>query len=80
LDRSGEAFLAVLRGTAEATRVVADVRHERSSLARAGMTPTQIAGQLQCSQKNLYTLLDEAIGKQQMNIDQELDYPEDLLG
>ncbi|RMR14023.1 ATP-dependent DNA helicase RecQ [Pseudomonas amygdali pv. ulmi] len=80
LERYGEAFLEVLSGKAEAPRVVADVRHELISLARAGMTPTQIAGQLQCSEENVYTLLAEAIGKQQLSIEQALDLPEDLLG
>ncbi|EPN66555.1 ATP-dependent DNA helicase RecQ, partial [Pseudomonas syringae pv. actinidiae ICMP 19079] len=80
LERYGEAFLEVLSGKAEAPQVVADIRHELISLARAGMTPTQIAGQLQCSEKNVYTLLAEAIGKQQLSIEQALDLPEDLLG
>ena len=60
--------------------MVADIRHELITLARAGMTPTQIAGQLQCSEKNVYTLLAEAIGKQQLSLEQALDLPEDLLG
>ncbi|GFM79359.1 ATP-dependent DNA helicase RecQ [Pseudomonas cichorii] len=80
LERYGEAFLEVLGGAAEAPRVVADVRHELISLARAGMTPAQIAGQLQCSEKNVYTMLAEAIGKQQLSLEQALDLPEDLLG
>ncbi|MGN2411890.1 DNA helicase RecQ [Pseudomonas syringae] len=80
LERYGEAFLEVLSGKAEAPRVAADIRHELISLARAGMTPAQIAGQLQCSEKNVYTLLAEAIGKQQLSIEQALDLPEDLLG
>jgi ATP-dependent DNA helicase RecQ len=80
LERYGEAFLEVLSGKAEAPRVVADVRHELISLARAGMTPAQIAGQLQCSEKNIYTMLAEAIGKQQLSVEQALDLPEDLLG
>ncbi|MNI88721.1 hypothetical protein D3C73_1460470 [compost metagenome] len=50
------------------------------TLARAGMTPLQIAGQLQCSEKNVYTLLAEAIGKQQLSLEQALDLPEDLMG
>jgi ATP-dependent DNA helicase RecQ len=79
LERYGQAFLEVLGGTAEAPKVVADVRHELISLARAGMTPIQIAGQLQCSEKNVYTMLAEAIGKQQLSLDQALDLPEDLL-
>jgi len=79
LERYGQAFLEVLGGTAEAPKVVADVRHELISLARAGMTPMQIAGQLQCSEKNVYTMLAEAIGKQQLSLEQALDLPEDLL-
>ncbi len=79
LERYGEAFLEVLGGAAPAPRVVTDVRHELISLARAGMTPMQIAGQLQCSEKNVYTMLAEAIGKQQLSLEQALDLPEDLL-
>ncbi len=80
LERYGEAFLEVLGGQAEAPKVVADLRHELITLARAGMTPMQIAGQLQCSEKNVYTLLAEAIGKQQLSLEQALDLPEDLMG
>ena len=80
LERYGEAFLEVLGGQGEAPKVVADLRHELISLARAGMTPVQIAGQLQCSEKNVYTLLAEAIGRQQLSLEQALDLPEDLLG
>jgi len=81
LERYGEAFLAVLNGGAEeAPRAVADIRHELISLARAGMTPAQIAGQLQCTEKNVYTLLAEAIGQQQLSLEQALDLPEDLMG
>lgn len=60
--------------------MVADIRHELITLARAGMTPMQIAGQLQCSEKNVYTLLAEAIAKQQLSLEQALDLPEDMLG
>jgi len=80
LERYGEAFLAVLGGNAEAPRVVLDLRHELVSLARAGMTPLQIASQLQCSEKNVYSLLAEAIGRQQLSLEQALDLPEELLG
>jgi ATP-dependent DNA helicase RecQ len=80
LERYGEAFLEVLGGQVEAPKVVADVRHELITLARAGMTPVQIAGQLQCSEKNVYTMLAEAIGKQQLSLEQALDLPEDLMG
>ena len=80
LERYGQAFLEVLGGQVEAPKEVADIRHELISLARAGMTPIQIAGQLQCSEKNVYTLLAESIGKQQLSLEQALDLPEDLLG
>ncbi len=80
LERYGEAFLEVLAGVAEAPRAVADLRHELVSLARAGMTPAQIASQLKCSEKNVYSLLAEAIGRQQLSLGQALDLPEDLLG
>jgi ATP-dependent DNA helicase RecQ len=80
LERYGQAFLEVLGGQAEPPKEVADIRHELISLARAGMTPIQIAGQLQCSEKNVYTLLAESIGKQQLSLEQALDLPEDLLG
>ena len=82
LERYGEAFLDVLSGGqgAQPPREVADIRHELISLARAGMTPLQIAGQLQCSEKNVYSLLAEAIAQQQLSLDQALDLPEDLMG
>jgi ATP-dependent DNA helicase RecQ len=80
LERYGEAFLEVLGGAGEAPPVVVDLRHELVSLARAGMTPAQIASQLKCSEKNVYGLLAEAIGRQQLSLEQALDLPEDLLG
>ncbi|ATH84249.1 MULTISPECIES: DNA helicase RecQ [Pseudomonadaceae] len=82
LERYGQAFLEVLNGSAadEAPAPVADLRHELVSLARAGMTPAQIAGQLNCSEKNVYSLLAEAISAQQLSLEQALDLPEDLLG
>ncbi|WP_313739438.1 DNA helicase RecQ [Pseudomonas sp.] len=81
LERYGQAFLEVLNaGEAPAAApVVADLRHELVSLARAGMTPSQIAGQLQCSEKNVYSLLAEALGSQALSLDQALDLPEELL-
>ena len=79
LERYGEAFLQVLGGSAEAAPVVADIRHELISLARAGMTPSQIAGQLKCTEKNVYSLLAEAIAAQQLSLEQALDLPEDLM-
>ncbi|TXR32421.1 DNA helicase RecQ [Ectopseudomonas mendocina] len=82
LERYGQAFLQVLNGAIEeaAPAPVADLRHELLSLARAGMTPTQIAGQLNCSEKNVYSLMAEAIAAQQLSLEQALDLPEDLLG
>ena len=82
LERYGQAFLEVLNGsggTPEAPKVVLDLRHELVSLARAGMTPAQIAGQLDCTEKNVYNLLAEALGRQELNLEQALDLPEDLL-
>jgi ATP-dependent DNA helicase RecQ len=79
LERYGEAFLEVLGGAAEVAPVVADIRHELISLARAGMTPSQIAGQLKCTEKNVYSLLAEAIAAQQLSLEQALDLPEDLM-
>ncbi|WP_409279260.1 DNA helicase RecQ [Pseudomonas defluvii] len=79
LERYGQAFLEVLGGEAETPKVVVDLRHELVTLARAGMTPIQIAGQLQCSEKNVYSLLAEAIGRQELSLEQALDLPEDLL-
>ena len=82
LERYGQAFLEVLNGSAadDAPAPVADLRHELVSLARAGMTPAQIAGQLNCTEKNVYSLLAEAIGEQQLTLEQALDLPEELLG
>jgi ATP-dependent DNA helicase RecQ len=80
LERYGQAFLEVLAGgTDEAPKVVLDLRHELVSLARAGMTPAQIAGQLNCSEKNVYSLLAEAIGRQELSLEQALDLPEELM-
>lgn len=79
LERYGQAFLEVLGGEAETPKVEVDLRHELVTLARAGMTPIQIAGQLQCSEKNVYSLLAEAIGRQELSLEQALDLPEDLL-
>jgi len=79
LERYGEVFLAVLSENETAPQVV-DLRHELVSLARAGMTPAQIAGQLKCSEKNVYNLMAEAIAGQQLSLEQALDLPEDLLG
>lgn len=80
LERYGQAFLDALSGgQAEAPAPVADLRHELVSLARAGMTPAQIATQLSCSQRNVYSLLAEAIAAQQLSLEQALDLPEALM-
>ncbi|RMS52262.1 hypothetical protein ALP65_00709 [Pseudomonas aeruginosa] len=44
------------------------------------MTPAQIARQLNCSEKNVYAMLAEAIAGQQVSLEQALDLPEELLG
>ena len=83
LERYGQAFLDVLTDSPEAPATpqpVADLRHELVSLARSGMTPAQIARQLDCSEKNVYSLLAEAIAAQQLSLEQALDLPEELLG
>ncbi|MDD1508276.1 DNA helicase RecQ [Pseudomonas sp. CNPSo 3701] len=79
LERYGEAFLEVLAG-GDSPAPVADLRHELVSLARAGMTPTQIASQLNCSPKSAYAMLAEAIAEQQISLQQALDLPEEFLG
>ena len=68
LERYGQAFLDVLQGSAAPAKSPADLRHELITLARAGMTPAQIARQLDCSEKNVYTLLAEAIGEQLLSL------------
>ncbi|BFN28929.1 ATP-dependent DNA helicase RecQ [Pseudomonas sp. SCT] len=80
LERYGQAFLEVLQGNSEVAKPPADLRHELITLARAGMTPAQIARQLDCGEKNVYAMLAEAIGLQQLSLEQALDLPEDLLG
>ncbi|ACO79437.1 ATP-dependent DNA helicase RecQ [Azotobacter vinelandii CA] len=80
LERYGEAFLEVLNRSAGAPKPVTDLRHELVSLARAGMTPAQIARQLDCTEKNVYSLLAEAIVRRQLTLEQALDLPEELLG
>ena len=44
------------------------------------MTPAQIARQLDCSEKNVYSLLAEAIARQQLTLEEALDLPDELLG
>ncbi|MCY1240024.1 ATP-dependent DNA helicase RecQ [compost metagenome] len=83
LERYGQAFLDVLtesEAAPAAPAAVVDLRHELVTLARAGMTPAQIARQLDCTEKNVYSLLAEAIGRQQLSLEQALDLPEELMG
>src|SRR5690606_41473365 len=81
LDRSGDAFLGVINGCpgCHAPRMVRVLRHELISSARAGMTPAQISSYLNVTEKNVYGLLAEAIGSQQLTLEQALDLPEELL-
>ncbi|MBA1274629.1 DNA helicase RecQ [Stutzerimonas azotifigens] len=79
LERYGAAFLEVLKGGAQVPKSPADLRHKLISLACAGMTPSQIAAQLACTEKNVYAMLAEAIERQQLSLDQALDLPDDLL-
>ena len=80
LERYGQAFLEALQGSSSPAKTPADIRHELITLARAGMTPAQVARQLDCSEKNVYAMLAEAISQQQLSLEQALDLPEDLLG
>jgi ATP-dependent DNA helicase RecQ len=80
LERYGQAFLDVLMDSTTVPEPVVDVRHEVITLVRAGMTPPQIARQLSCSEKNVYSILAEAITRQQLSLEQALDLPDDLLG
>ncbi|KXU39478.1 ATP-dependent DNA helicase RecQ [Ventosimonas gracilis] len=64
LERYGQAFLQVLNGG----EVTIDLRSELIRLAEQGMPPGQIAEQLKCSEKTLWRLLSEAIGKQQLTL------------
>ena len=44
------------------------------------MTPEQISQQMQCSLKNVYTLMAQAIAANLLSLEQALDLPEELLG
>lgn len=77
LDRYGEAFLAVLQGATPVSTM--DMSHELICLARAGMTPEQMAKQLGCTEKNVYSLLAQAISAEQLSLEQALDIPLSLL-
>ena len=80
LDRYGEVFLEVLTGgAASAPQPSADLGHEVATLARAGMTPEQIARQLSCSERSVYAQLAHAISAGQLALEQAIDLPEDQL-
>ncbi|MDY7218119.1 DNA helicase RecQ [Denitrificimonas sp. JX-1] len=84
LERYGRPFLAALNHSGlPATQSVVnnqDLRHELVTLARSGMTPEQIAQHMQCSLKNVYSLMAQAIAGNLLSLEQALDLPEDLLG
>lgn len=84
LERYGAAFLGVLNQTESPAVQPApssqDLRHELVTLARSGMTPEQIAQQMQCSLKNVYSLMAQAISANLLSLEQALDLPEELLG
>lgn len=81
LERYGEVFLNVLQGqTAKApTHNVSDLNHELVTLARSGMTPSQMAQQLNCSEKNIYSLMAQVIGAGQLSLEQALDLPWEIV-
>jgi ATP-dependent DNA helicase RecQ len=79
LERYGQAFLEVLTDSPAAPPRRPWTCATNWS-ARAGMTPAQIARQLDCTEKNVYALLAEAIGQQQLSLEQALDLPDDLMG
>lgn len=84
LERYGAAFLKVLNQQESAASKPApssqDLRHELVTLARSGMTPEQIAQQMQCSLKNVYSLMAQAIAGNLLSLEQALDLPEELIG
>lgn len=81
LERYGADFLALLLGQPSSKPpAVTDWRHEVVCLAAAGMSPEQIALQLNCSESKVYPVLAEAIAEQLLRLEQALDIPDDLLG
>lgn len=81
LNRYGADFLAVFLGqnqNSERAEAI-DVQHEIISLARNGMTATQIAQQQNCSLKSVYSHLSRAIATEQVSLEQALDLPPQLL-
>lgn len=83
LERYGEAFLKVLNqsdtATSQPSPTSQDLRHELVTLARSGMTPEQISQHMQCSLKNVYALMAQAIAGNLLSLEQAIDLPEELL-
>ncbi|MFT0212675.1 DNA helicase RecQ [Pseudomonas sp. F1_0610] len=81
LERYGDVFLKVLQGqTAQApTHNVSDLNHELVTLARSGMTPSQMAQQLNCSEKSIYSLMAQVIAAGQLSLEQALDLPWEIV-
>ena len=84
LERYGAAFLRVLNQEQPSKPAAApnsqDLRHELVTLARSGMTPEQISQQMQCSLKNVYSLMAQAISGGMLSLEDALDLPEETLG
>lgn len=81
LERYGQAFLQVLQGQVVETKTAeaADLNHELVTLARSGMTPSQMAQQLNCSETSVYSLMAQAISAGQLTLEQALDLPWETL-
>lgn len=80
LQRYGAVFLKVLLGDSVQTAgPTANLRDEVVALSQAGMSPTQLATQLRCSEEGVYRLLAEAIGEQCLSLEHALDIPGPLL-
>ena len=79
LENYGRAFLEVINGQFVDDSRAQDIQHEIIALARAGMTVSQIAQHLSCSQKSVYRTLAEGIRQQQLSLEQAIDLPSGLL-
>lgn len=80
LEHYGADFLAVFSTDNSSPAVESiDVQHEIISLARNGMTASQIAQQQGCSEKSVYSHLAQAISGEQLTLEQALDLPAQLL-
>ncbi len=81
LERYGADFLAVFTTSTEQQPAADshDLRHEIITLARHGMTPEQIARQQQCTPRQVYSHLSQAIAGGQLQLEQALELPEQTL-